>query len=149
LDYLLSIFLIQENSFSLLLLAGTLLQAAVAPPISVTSSPPGAKVMELAGYCRLMEDLLELGTIQDCQDVFTCMERDAPWIIHILSSETKAAEAAASAAAAAAASASGQASSVIKPTAAAGSHPAQLAILRSCNGLLRRLSKVRTSTYTV
>ncbi|GAX80221.1 hypothetical protein CEUSTIGMA_g7659.t1 [Chlamydomonas eustigma] len=106
---------------------------------SAAASPPGARVLELAGYCRLLEDLLELGTIQDCQDVFACMEKDAAWIINILSSETKATEAAATASAASAVAA-GQAA-ISKSTAAAGSHPAQLAILRSCNGLLRRLSK--------
>lgn len=33
-------------------------------------------MLDVATYCKLLEDLLELGTISDCQDVFKRMEAD-------------------------------------------------------------------------
>lgn len=33
-------------------------------------------MLDVATYCKLLEDLLELGTISDCQDVFARIEAD-------------------------------------------------------------------------
>jgi hypothetical protein len=99
------------------------------PVLPLPGERSSFKVIDLAGYCRMLEDLLELGTIGDCTDVFACMEAD----IGFLTSESGPKTAAPAPDAAAA-------SGVPKP---APLHPSQLTILRACNSLMRRLSKVR------
>lgn len=129
------------------------------PPLPLPSVP---RVMELAGYCRLLEDLLELGTIRDCGEIFACMEADLevwggavgigegnegisrhrhplplplPPLPQFLGDHTRAAQQALAATAAAAAA------GLPAPKAPPPS-PTHFTILRSCNGLLKRLSKV-------
>ncbi|KAF5841715.1 THO complex subunit 1 transcription elongation factor-domain-containing protein [Dunaliella salina] len=76
-------------------------------PHAGPTAPP-IRLVEIASYCKLIEDLLELGTIQDNMGVFMHIEH---LMVELMSKEV------------------GTAS------------PARLCILRSCNNLLRRLSK--------
>ena len=45
-------------------------------PSGAPPAVPPKPVMDLLGYCCLMEDLMEIGTIGDCEELFACMEAD-------------------------------------------------------------------------
>ena len=41
-----------------------------------SGGPPVKPVMDLLSYCCLLEDLMEIGTIADCEELFACIEAD-------------------------------------------------------------------------
>jgi len=91
-----------------------LAETPLSEPISLPAGPQGgagasvSRLVDVAGYCRLLEDVLELGTIRDGEDSFAYMEAR---LVELLARE------------------------------ASANSPAKLCVLRSCNNLLRRLSK--------
>eukprot|EP00195_Chlamydomonas_chlamydogama_P013543 CAMPEP_0202891396 /NCGR_PEP_ID=MMETSP1392-20130828/1468_1 /ASSEMBLY_ACC=CAM_ASM_000868 /TAXON_ID=225041 /ORGANISM="Chlamydomonas chlamydogama, Strain SAG 11-48b" /LENGTH=345 /DNA_ID=CAMNT_0049575133 /DNA_START=106 /DNA_END=1140 /DNA_ORIENTATION=+ len=107
------------------------------------STPTGSglvRVLDLASFCRLVEDMLEIGTIVDCQDVFVYMEQNMEFLkSEYQQQQQQAQQQQAAQTAADKGGQAGGAAAPAKPT--AQMNQSMLAILRACNNVLRRLSK--------
>ncbi|KAL6748636.1 THO complex subunit 1 transcription elongation factor-domain-containing protein [Haematococcus lacustris] len=85
---------------------------SLAVPIPAAVGSPGLRLVDCAALCRVLEDCLEAGTLEDGRQVFSFMEE------------------------------AGLVEAILRESSSA----AKLCALRSCNGLLRKLSKSQDLT---